>query len=185
MRHIFCQRESFAQATWPCICIFPNIQLPRAAHLVVFLSANHKTPHSVTLPLTSHGIKVEYSIQLRCWLLFKWQKRWNINTKAWLNRMHDAFSGTMIRSAQMENCHSRGRWNVHEMSTSWIPTTAETTSTQNTDHENVQHENRVRFDTTKRIVWSINLPWILEETSVLSRKCSVVREHLKLMKLNL
>ncbi len=132
--------ESFAQATWPCICIFPNIQLPRAAHLVVFLSGNHKTPHSVTSALTSHGIKAEHSIQFWCWLLFKRQKRWNINTKARLNRMHDAFSGATTRSAQMENCHSRGRRNVHEMSVSLIPTAAETTTTQNIEHECVSEK---------------------------------------------
>ncbi len=132
--------EPLAQANWPCICIFPNIQLPHVAHLVVFLSGGHKTPHSVTLALTSHGIKSEHSIHLRSWLLFNRQKRWNINTKAWLNRMHNAFYGAMIRSAQMENCHSRGRWNVHEMSVSLIPTTAETTTTQNIEHECVSEK---------------------------------------------
>lgn len=137
MRHIFClcQRGSFPKATRPCIYIFPNIQLPCAAHLVVFLFGKHKTPHSVTLPLTSHGIKAEYFVQLWCWPSFERQKRWNINTKARLNRMHDAFSGTMMPFHK--NCNSWGRRNVR---VSLIPTTTETTTSQNTDNENVQHE---------------------------------------------
>lgn len=116
---------------------FLNIQLPCAAHFVVFLFGKHKTPHSVTLPLTSHGIKAEYFVQLRCWPLFERQKRWNINTKARLNRMHEAFSGTMM---PFRKNGKLSFMRPQKCPCSLIPTTAETTTSQNTDNENVQHE---------------------------------------------
>lgn len=142
MRRIFClyQRGSFARATRPYIYIFPNIQLPCAAHLVVFLFGNHKTPCSITLPLTNNSIKAEY---FRCWSLFEWQKHWNINTKARLNRMHDAFSSTEIPIPQKWKTvmkFIRPQKCSRNVPCSLIPTTAETKTTQNTDNENVQHE---------------------------------------------
>lgn len=165
---------------------FLNIQLPCAAHFVVFLFRKHKTPHSVTLPLTSHGIKAEYFVQLWCWPLFERQKRWNINTKAWLNRMHDAFSGTMMPF--------RKNGKLSFVRPQKCPCSFDTNHSWN--HNQPKHwqwkcsawmclrENRVCFDTTKRILLSINCPWILEETSVSSRKCSEVAEHLRLLKQN-
>lgn len=95
MRRIFClyQRGSFVRATRPYIYIFPNLQLPCAAHLVVSL----------------FGFNTSVLIIVRMTEALKYKYKSTIESHAWCFRWHYDTHSTKMKFTSPQKCSRNAR----------------------------------------------------------------------------